>query len=118
MALIFAEWLVSLAVTTTAFSRRPALSFTQLSQMPTAHAAEIAAKIAALRVEYNHASRRPSTSFILLFLRQLSPGCLSASKHRASLGPITPYAANSGILMPNSTISIQTFLPAQEAHPE
>jgi hypothetical protein len=57
MALIFAESLVSLAVTATAFSRRTALSFTQLSQMPTAHAAGIAAKIAALRVEHNHASR-------------------------------------------------------------
>src|SRR6266851_8730067 len=64
MALIFAESLVSLAVTATAFSRRTALSFTQLSQMPTAHAARIAAKTAALRVEYNHASRRRPTSFI------------------------------------------------------
>src|SRR5258707_13039263 len=60
MALIFAESLVSLAVTATAFSRRTALSFTQLSQMPTAHAA----RIAALRVEYNHASRQRPTSFI------------------------------------------------------
>jgi len=28
-------------------------------------------------VEYNHASRRPPTTFILLFLRQISPGYLS-----------------------------------------
>src|SRR5216683_3095483 len=64
MALIFVESLVSPAVTATAFSRRTALSFTQLHQMPTAHAAGIAAKIAMLRAEHNHASRRRPTSFI------------------------------------------------------
>src|SRR5438105_7708504 len=50
-----------------AFSRRTALSFTQLSQMPTATAAGIAAQIAASRAEYNHAGSRWPTSFICYY---------------------------------------------------
>src|SRR5712675_2471444 len=108
MALIFAESLVSLAVTATAFSRRTALSFTQLSQMPAAHAARIAAKTAALRVEYNHASRRRPTSFIPDFSANAAGLSVRFEAPRKPRSDKTD-AADGGILMPNSTRSIDFF---------
>ena len=56
MALIFADAVLSPAVTDIALSRSTALSSSQLTHIPIAQATGIAAKIAALRTKENQLS--------------------------------------------------------------